>query len=87
MTTPDMRLVYQRLGDLKRFNDNGDPMTEAEYRERFIDITDGVADDIRAKLWSGNLVYQGAAWWWYKLKVEDPALTATMKSWPLGSLT
>ncbi|QRV79859.1 hypothetical protein RhiJN_07874 [Ceratobasidium sp. AG-Ba] len=31
MSNPDMRLVYQRLGDLQRFNNNGDPMTKAEY--------------------------------------------------------
>ncbi|QRW13773.1 Retrovirus-related Pol polyprotein from transposon [Ceratobasidium sp. AG-Ba] len=81
MANPDMKLVHQRLGDLRRFNDNGDPMTEAEYRERFIDITDGVADDVRAKLWASNLAYQGAAWWWHRLNSEDPNTLAAMKTW------
>ncbi|QRV80751.1 Retrovirus-related Pol polyprotein from transposon [Ceratobasidium sp. AG-Ba] len=81
MPNPDMKLVHQRLGDLRRFNDNGDPITEAEYRERFIDITDGVADDVRAKLWASNLAYQGAAWWWYRLKSDDPSASANMKNW------
>ncbi|QRV79851.1 Retrovirus-related Pol polyprotein from transposon [Ceratobasidium sp. AG-Ba] len=81
MSNPDMKLVHQRLGDLRRFNDNRDPMTEAEYRERFINITDGVADDIRAKLWASKLAYQGAAWWWHQLKSEDPNTSADMKLW------
>ncbi|QRV80063.1 Retrovirus-related Pol polyprotein from transposon [Ceratobasidium sp. AG-Ba] len=81
MANPDMKLVHQRLGDLRRFNDNGDPMTEAEYREQFIDITDGVADDVRAKLWASNLAYQGAAWWWHRLNSEDPNTSAAMKTW------
>ncbi|KAG9117271.1 hypothetical protein FRC07_007395, partial [Ceratobasidium sp. 392] len=82
MLNPDMKLIHQRLGDLRRFNNNGDPMTNAEYREWFIDITDGVADNVRTKLWASNLAYQGTAWWWHRLKCDDPNTTNAMKKWP-----
>ncbi|QRV85601.1 Retrovirus-related Pol polyprotein from transposon [Ceratobasidium sp. AG-Ba] len=79
--TPDLKLVYQRLGQLKRFGDNGDPVTEAEYRESFLDIVDGLADELKAKLWSSNLAHGSHAWWWYKLLVGTSEGKAKARKW------
>ncbi|QRW13144.1 Retrovirus-related Pol polyprotein from transposon [Ceratobasidium sp. AG-Ba] len=81
MPDPDLKLVYQRLGQLKRFGDNGDPTTEAEYRETFNDIVDGLADELKAKLWSSNLAHGSHAWWWYKLLTSTTEGKAKAEKW------
>lgn len=78
---PDMRLVHQELKSLGRFDDEGVPITEAEYRYRFKSITADLADDERARLWVNNLLYNGAAWWWHYTLVQDQTGATAASAW------
>ncbi|KAG8708653.1 hypothetical protein FRC09_001117, partial [Ceratobasidium sp. 395] len=79
--TADMKIVYQQMGALGRFNDTGVVMSEAEYQSQFKSIVEDCTDEVKAKLWVENLNYAGPAWWWHKALTEKAVGQALAKKW------
>ncbi|QRW03526.1 Retrovirus-related Pol polyprotein from transposon [Ceratobasidium sp. AG-Ba] len=78
----DLRAARSSLGSLPRFNDDMDPMREAEWRHNFIVATRGVTDEERAQLWGDWLVFQGVAYDWYEaLQQSGASGMADSKDW------
>ncbi|KAG8774367.1 hypothetical protein FRC12_002028 [Ceratobasidium sp. 428] len=66
MTDPnaDIRAARRALSDLAKFADEGDPMSEAEWRREFLIATREVSNKQRASLWEDHLAYSGEAYQW-----------------------
>ncbi|CAE6505472.1 unnamed protein product [Rhizoctonia solani] len=57
--------VIKALARLGQFEDDGRPMSEAEYRHSFKRLTYGCTDEDIAQFWYANLKYEGPAFFWY----------------------
>ncbi|KAG8731040.1 hypothetical protein FRC11_005276 [Ceratobasidium sp. 423] len=72
--------AIKALNAIGQFEDDGQPMKEAEYRRSFTFATSGCTDEDIAELWGMNLKYEGAAFYWYhQLTSSDEGKQAATK--------
>ncbi|GAB1528436.1 hypothetical protein RhiTH_011630, partial [Rhizoctonia solani] len=69
------------LSALGQFEDNGQPMKEAEYRHRFKYLTANCTDKVKAELWYMNLAYKGPAFYWYHKLTETLQGKEAARKW------
>lgn len=73
--------AFKVLRALGQFEDDGQPMSEAEYRRSFITATLDCADEDIAQLWQLNLRYGSPAFYWYHKLVATTAGRQAADKW------
>lgn len=78
----DLRAARRMLGDLPKFDDDGVPIRESEWRHSFMIYTRDITNTQRAQLWADKLVYDGVAYEWLEAhKAKGPAEAAQTLDW------
>ncbi|KAF8676361.1 hypothetical protein RHS04_06530, partial [Rhizoctonia solani] len=71
------------LNMLGQFEDNSQPMKEAEYRHKFKYLTTDCTDKVKAELWYMNLAYKGPAFYWYHELIETEQGKELARKWSM----
>ncbi|KAG8729315.1 hypothetical protein FRC10_004078 [Ceratobasidium sp. 414] len=62
----DLRAARRQLASLPKFDDEGKPMSESEWRYEFLIATRDLSDKQRAAVWIDHLQYEGEAYYWFQ---------------------
>lgn len=73
--------VIKALARIGQFEDDGRPMSEAEYRHSFKLLTYGCADKDIAQFWYANVKYGSPAFFWYHELMSTVEGQTAAKKW------